>query len=566
MLPAELPRLPAAYANQCTPDLQKGILSVLEQVHSGYAIRPNALALLVQLCNRFAHTLCLLLDKSSNKDASDPFLFPPCAGMGELCTYGNSEAVKAQTKLLNGDAKGGLCFVRSDTTRWMEEFHELHPESKLSSSITPMKEIAILAWVEYITAELIEVAGKFTMRRQSFTIEGQDLIRGILNDKDLASMAMYLGTSSISYLDAMYDHFEPNRSAWLTFDLAYGWYHDAVQVKRYAQQYARGELLPGDEYFFRQHGVRPLQFWGNRRSLDPVMRRKYQAMNDNACYDDVEEKGEKRCQHAIVFSFEVRDAQGVWVPFVCELRAQRSLARFFLADTGQFAAEIAPNDVLIRSQLPARCMIKLEDHDVARFGPLPPHRHSNKKQRLESSPQAVMIHVKLPDPATISKPLPNATVFPTRVSGASSVELTRKRKEYEDALAIVNGSLLDELEEIRPKAILEDKLLIATQLVRLDLFSPALFTSNHPLAVRERFTAELIDYVSTQNNLPTLPTVLLQLIGEYEPANDLPYISTHLSSDTQSYADASKRFTQQVLQVPRPLSLNSDDVNSEEDE
>jgi hypothetical protein len=513
VLPDELPRLPDTYANQCPSSLQQGIKKALTLIYPDHSITSHGILVVARILNQFSHALLLSIEM--NGDTCDPsraFLFPSCAGMGELYAYGIKEVANGQPVEQNA------CMKHSDVLRWIEEFRELHSNSFLTKQQQQQQQqqhatlITVTAWVDYMAFEILEVAGRYSSSRSLYVIDGMDVIRSISFDDELKPFTKYLGDSH-SYVDIMSMQFESNRDAWREFDQGYSWFHNAAKVDLYAQQYARGELLLGDDYFFRQHGIRPLQFFGNHLSHYLKLSKNDTNPNERGC---------------VVFSFEVRDAHGAWLPLVCELRASHSLAQFRTADNGQLVASIQS-----QHNLSPCCVVALTDKELARFMSNP---STHKRQRLEDEHiHSVFSSTTLPAPIIIAQSKPLDNPFRHQIMSESENILTRKRKQYETALETLANKL-------KPQAFLEDKLIIATQLSRLDRFGPSLFTSNHPLKVRARFTAALIDHVSTQNGLPMLPTVLLQLIGEYDPVTDLPYIQG--SSDSlHRQEDAAKRFT-----------------------
>jgi hypothetical protein len=500
-LPNELPSLPDAYANQYTYSMQQGILLAMKQIQiwPGSSITPLALTLIARLLNRLAHALLLSFDMNGVDTAV--FEFPARTGMGGRISEKVNEAIgEAQTKLSHGHSNGGLCFLLSNAKRWLDEFRELHTESTLAELSSEEGQIGLLVWVECIAVGTLELAGGYSGSRGSSVIEAQDVIRSFYNAPNLASMTRYLSASR-SYVDIIGERFEHNRSAWVAFDRTYSWYHDVAKVAHYAQQYARGALLPGDKYFFRTHGIRPLQFFGNHRSIDHVLRCAYLIENDTNAI----ERG------AIVFSFEVCDAHGAWMQLVCEVRASLTRARFYMADSGNAVATMKPPSMASSSSASApHITIELDADQIARFSANegavaePSSASANKKRRLEDQQR-----------------------------GQACAE------SYSTQCA---------------KSILSEKLLAATQLARLDRFGPSLFTVNHPLKVRVRFTAELIDYASTCYNLPVLPTVLLELIGEYAPISDLPYIQPP-ATVRQAQEDAGKCFTHKFVKLEQPVTL-----------
>jgi hypothetical protein len=591
VLPDVLPRLPDAYANVCTTGLRQGILAVLEQVHPGHAISPTGLPAVARLLNRCAHALVLSLEMNHERgDQPAEFLFPEYTDLGELYKRGTSESNETRTKYREGK-KCTLVVPQSEGTRWLDEFCTLHPESVLMVHKPEAEnQLAVVAWVEYIAAELLELGGNCSHARRSRVIEAVDVVRVVEYDIELKPMAAYLGESR-TYLDALRERFEPNQQAWLQYNRDYGWYHDPDKIKLYAQQYARGEKLPGDDYFFRKHGIRPLQFFGNHRSLDHILCRRFKTE------DDYYEPEEPKTRGSIVFSFEVRDGEGVWVPFVCELRKSRGCALFYTTDTGTLAAQVS----CVNDEATPQCTVKWTEDQVARFGVRPKDpdasfatASTHKRQKLDDDPdgsqqkQCISSIFPVPAPAPRSSSFRGMRVFGRRAVAASASAITRKRKTYQDAIATLESKLKQEIEDMRPRAIFEDKLLVAAQLAQLHRFGPTLFTDNHPLAVCIYFTATLVDLVSTQNGLPTLPDVLLQMIGAYAPAEDLPYIKYEdlprpgsvgpqgvlermfgeilPSWDRQ---DATKRFTDELLAVTgagKPLTLLDDyETSSDED-
>lgn len=514
-LPEQLPRLPDAYANRSTPELNSGILVVLRQVAPDMGILPTALTHLARMCNRLAHALLLSIDLNAG---STTFAVPLSVELGELLVHGTKEQDKARDQILDGNATGGLVLPIMEPTRWFSEYHEIHLESKLRR-LDATTTIQLLAFVEYMVAEWIELGKHYCCQDCDCTaISVQDITTAINNDTELVKLSKYLGTS-MSYMQAIAAHFEPNRDAWKKLD-AHSWYHKPTEVALLAQKYAYGELLPGDDHFYRKHGIRPLQFFGNHRSLDPKLRTKPPRTttedSGGGGGDDEENEGEKG---SVVFSFELRDTAGVLVPLVCELRRSRSRARFRLADSGENIADIFPHN-----NKKLQCVVKWTRDQVARFDV--DKQQDEKDVQTSGSNKRLKLTDALAERIVIapkSKPMSRVSLFHGRPISAASELLVRKRKKYENAVYQLER-LETEMLHARPIALLEDKLIIASQLACLgSRLSTSLFTANHPLAVRSHFTATLVDVVSSQVGLPTLPTVLLQLIGEYEPAN-LPYI------------------------------------------
>jgi len=465
-LPEHLPRLPDAYASRSSPEFEAGLLRVLHQVHHEHRIRTTALAALVRVCNRVAHALLLSIDLN---EGGTSLAFPESVGLPEILLQG----AQSQTKAREGggeDARFKLELPLTESSRWYAEYVELHEEKSLQP-LGATSQIDLVAFVDYIFGEIVEIAGNYSDQSSRHTISVVDVSLALNCDCEMVHLLKYLGDPLLlSYIDALAEHFAPNQAAWRNVD-AYSWYHKPEQVELLAQQYARGELLPGDEYFERLHGIRPLQFFGNHRSFYLDFRSKPHG-EPAAASDD---KG------SLVFSFALRDKAGAWMPIVCELRASRSLACFRETGNGFCVAYINTN------------------------------KGSKPSCKLGDQTHALLFNTTTPDEKEEEKDADK------RTSSVSSSASSSSFLPYESNLLDQGNHIEEENKHIK------DKFIVASQLAQLDRFGASLFTANHPMAVRVHFTATLVDVVSRELGLPILPMVLLRLIGEYEPAN-LPYI------------------------------------------
>ena len=93
------------------------------------------------------------------------------------------------------------------------------------------------------------------------------------------------------------------------------------------------------------------------------------------------------------------------------------------------------------------------------------------------------------------------------------------------AIAALAGSLAEKRSQYLHwlyVAELQHAFIVALAMADFNQHSLELFPNFHPPAVRAHFTACLLDRASQSAGLPVLPLELLQIIGEYEPA-DLPY-------------------------------------------
>jgi hypothetical protein len=557
-LPDVLPRLPDVYADVCTLEMQQGIHSSMKDSHKARVISTTGLHMIGRLLNRFAHALLLSIVLNADGEQPHEVMFPECAGMIQLHHHGKTMVDRQLNRHRSSRTPSHSSFIslQSQIARWIEEFRQCHPAA-VTLNVTEENRVMITAWVDYMTAELLEISNSTCCGRSDWSvIESVDVVRGVERDEELRPLVAYLG-ATCTYIDALRERFAPHRSLWQTYDRTYGWYHDDATTKRYAQQYARGELLPGDAYFFRQHGIRPLQFFGKHRSLDRALCRRFA---DGEEEDDFYKAETPSSRGSVVFSFELRDAHDRWMPLICELRESRGCARFYTANKGDLVASVS---CASKEDTP-RCTIQWSEALVAaHFGGGVSSEPSNvshivntnhKRQRLLDQHQtsAISSIFQVPDAVSHSKSFQGIRPFVRRAKGVSIQNIKDKRKVYKAKLKALEAKLRQEIDDERPSAILEDKLLVAAQLAHLHRFGPQLFGENHPPAVRVYFTATLVDVVSTQNGLPILPTVLLHMIGEYAPVADLPYVPPQDSSTEAC-------FTDQLVPTPFESNDNADD-------
>jgi hypothetical protein len=502
-LPDLLPRLPDTYVHRCSPEFKAAVLVILLEFSPDTAMQATALDELIGLCNRFAHALLLSMDLNAGCTTL-VFHSSVQAAMVNFVRRGSSEQCKALLLLQKGDETGNLELPRSETTRWYAEYREAHNDGNIivcasHRSLSSEQQVSLMTWIQFLVNVCVFCFSEFIYNTPGSLITVLDMAQVIQNTPELLAWAKYLG-APCTYQQAMIAYFRPRQAEWTKVH-ASSWYHTPAKVMHMATLYAHGQVQLGDEYFARTHGIRPLQFFGNHRSLDPQLRTKPPG-GENKDDDDSSDNENKG---AIVFSFALCDKSGVWVPFVCELRASRGRARFRAGDTGQVVAEV----ISVRKQTKAQPSNE-------------PSELSRKTLKCRITDQALVDRFDVEAPqAPLRQAKPKSlwhTLCPTPISET----WLHSNRDSPVALSCVkaDGLSASTCASIR----LENKFIVATQLGRLRWWTDALYTDNVSLAARVLFSATVVDVISQAGGLPVLPDVLLRIIGEYVPADDVPFV------------------------------------------